>query len=140
MTEYVVDRPDLSDLTVEQLAPLERHFSPEWTETWRDLARSQYLTLLSLPDQELAPEVLARMAIALTIGLAQDMGGQPLYIPVGVWITHAAKAARVVEALQKGKPYAAVAHAEGLTERRVRQIERAWRAAEQERRQGKLDL
>ena len=78
--------------------------------------------------------------VPLTIGLAQDMGGQPLYIPVGAWITHAAKAARVVEALQKGRPYAAVAHAEGLTERRVRQIERAWRAAELERRQGKLDL
>lgn len=138
--DYVVERPDLAELTAEQLAPLERLFSGDWTDTWRDLARSHYVTLLSLPGQDQAPEQLARTAVALTVGLAQDVGGQPLYIPVGAWIAHTARAARVVAELGKGLSYAAVAHAEGLTERRVRQIESAWRAAEIERRQGKLDL
>ena len=134
------DRPDLAELSAEQIAPLERLFAPEWTDTWRDLARSHFITLLSLRGQEQPPEQLARLAVALTIGLAQDVGGQPLYIPVGAWIAHTAKAARVVASLRKGLPYAAVAHEEGVTERRVRQIEAAWRAAELERRQGKLDL
>ena len=83
---------------------------------------------------------LARLALALTLGLAQDFGGQPLYIPVGAALMSAAKTRRIVAALCSGNSYAAVARRHGVTERRVRQIEAAWRAAEMEKRQGRLPL
>ena len=83
---------------------------------------------------------LVRLALALTLGLAQDFGGQPLYIPVGAALMSAAKTRRIVAALCSGNSYAAVARRHGVTERRVRQIEAAWRAAEMEKRQGRLPL
>ena len=51
-----------------------------------------------------------------------------------------AKTRRIVAALRSGNSYATVARRHGVTERRVRQIEAAWRAAEMEKRQGRLPL
>ena len=135
-------RPDLSAISGAQLAPLEALFAPEWPQTWRDLCRSHYITLLHLAGQPDAAQAqhLARQALALTRGLAQDLGGQPVYIPVGVALCSAARAQRVAAALRQGASYASVARAERLTERRVRQIEAAWRAAEMQKRQGRLPL
>lgn len=138
MTE-MFDRMDLVDLTAEQLAPLEALMTSAWSDTWRDFATSHYITLLSAPGAAaVAPESLASLAIALTLGIAQDMGGTQPYIPVGADLLSGARALRVIELLMGGASYKEAADDTGLTVRRVRGIEHAWRREQLEQRQGKL--
>ena len=135
------ERIDLSQLTQEQLAPLEALMKPEWSDTWRDLATSHYITLVSAPGAgavELA--ALARLAVALTLGIAQDLGGTQPYIPVGADVMSSARARRVIDLLKQGLGYRQAADATGLTESRVRQIESEWRKQQMALRQGQLQL
>lgn len=133
------DRLDLTDLTAEQLAPLESLMGSDWPDVWRSFATSHYITLISAPGASaVAATSLARLAVALTLGLAQDEGGTQPYIPVGVDVMSSARARRVVELLQQGKSYKDVADATGITASRVRNIERAWRREQIALRQGKL--
>ena len=68
-------------LTVQELAPLEALLQPTWSETWRDLATSFYLTLVSLPGSVATPkEMLAQLAVQLVLGVAEDLGGTQPYI------------------------------------------------------------
>lgn len=135
------DRLDLAELTAEQLAPLEALMAPAWSDTWRDLATSHYITLLSAPDADAAtPASLATLAVALTMGLAQDLGGTQPYIPVGADMMSSARTRRVIELLSSGLPYKDVADACGITASRVRNIERAWRREQMALRQGELQL
>lgn len=131
-------RLELTDLTPQQIAPLDRSIPPDWPETWREFATSLYVTLLSQPTA--SAEEAARMAMRLTAGIAQDLGGRQPYIPVGADVMASARARRVVELLEQRKPYKDVAAATGLTESRVRQIESAWRREQLALRQGKLAL
>ena len=133
------ERIDLSQLTQEQLAPLEALMPPGWPVTWRDLATSHFITLLSAPDAGEA-EALARLAVALTLGIAQDLGGSQPYIPVGADVMSSARARRVIELLGQRLSYKQVADATGLTESRVRQIESEWRKQQMLLRQGQLQL
>lgn len=135
------DRKDLADLSHEQIAPLEALMTPEWSDTWRDLATSQYVTLISAPGAgAVAVESLAQLAIALTLGLAQDLGGTQPYIPVGADVLSSTRARRVIELLQDGDNYKSAADATGLTVTAVRKIERAWRHEQMAARQGTLPL
>ncbi|MDF1486689.1 helix-turn-helix domain-containing protein [Ramlibacter sp. H39-3-26] len=134
-------RLDLAELTAEQLAPLEALMTPSWSDTWRDLATSHYLTLLSAPESEAADTAsIARMAVALTMGVAQDLGGTQPYIPVGAGMMSSARTRRVIEMRAAGLPYKDVADACGITASRVRNIERAWRREQIALRQGSLAL
>ena len=133
------ERIDLSQLTQEQLAPLEALMPPGWPVTWRNLATSHFITLLSAPDAGEA-EALARLAVALTLGIAQDLGGSQPYIPVGADVMSSARARRVIELLGQRLSYKQVADATGLTESRVRQIESEWRKQQMLLRQGQLQL
>ena len=134
-------RIDLSQLTQEQLAPLEALIPPGWPDTWRELATSLYVTLISAPGAD-AVELssLANLAIALTLGIAQDLGGSQPYIPVGADVMSSARARRVMELLGQRLSYKQVADATGLTESRVRQIESEWRKQQMLLRQGQLQL
>jgi hypothetical protein len=133
------DRYDLAELTADQLAPLEALITPAWPDTWRDLATSHYITLLSAPGSDaVASASLASLAVALTMGVAQDMGGTQPYIPVGADMMNSARARRVIELLGQGMPYKDVADATGITASRVRNIERAWRREQIALRQGTL--
>ena len=132
-------RIDLSQLTQEQLAPLEALMPPGWPVTWRDLATSLFITLLSAPDAG-EPEALARQAVELTLGIAQDLGGSQPYIPVGADVMSSARARRVIELLGQRLSYKQAADATGLTESRVRQIESDWRKQQMLLRQGQLQL
>lgn len=135
------NRLDLIDLTAEQLAPLEALMAPAWSDTWRDLATSHYVTLLSDPFfAGFAPDDLARRAVALTMGIAQDLGGTQPYIPVGADMMNNARTRRVIELLGCGRSYKDVAGACGITASRVRNIERAWRREQMALRQGVLPL
>ena len=134
-------RIDLSQLTQEQLAPLEALMPPGWPGTWRELATSHYVTLISAPGAD-AVELssLANLAIALTLGIAQDLGGSQPYIPVGADVMSSARARRVIDLLKQGLGYRQAADATGLTESRVRQIESEWRKQQMALRQGQLQL
>lgn len=123
----MVERLDLSDLTEQQIAPLEAHFTPEWSDVWCDLARSLYLTLLSMPPRP--PE---EAAVLLTMGIAQDMGGTQPYIQAGTALLKNKRVQRVMDLIGQGHSYRAVAQACELTERSVRGIERSVRKARQQ--------
>ena len=138
--EYIVNRPDLSDLTSAQLAPLEALIAPNWPAAWPEFARSLYTTLLALPGQHAAPDELARMAIALLLGLAQDLGGTQPYIGIGQAMQSSARARRVIELLGQHLSYKQVADLTGITASQVRKIQRAWRHAQAAARQGQLPL
>jgi len=135
------DRIDAADLTAVQIAPLEALLGADTPDTWRDLATSLYTTLLSAPGASaVAPSVLAHLAMAQTMGIAQDLGGTQPYIPVGAMLAHSAKARRVVELINQGMDYREVGRVTGVTPMRIRQIERKWRAQQIALRQGRLNL
>ena len=134
-------RIDLSQLTQEQLAPLEALMPPDWPDVWRSFATSLFVTLISAPGASAVPaSSLASLAVAQTLGLAQDEGGTQPYIPVGADVMSSARARRVVELLEQGQSYKQVADETGITVSRVRNIERAWRREQIALRQGTLPL
>lgn len=135
------ERLDICQLNPAQIAPLEALFSDSWPDTWKELATSHYVTLLSAPGSEAVAQThLAKLAVALTMGIAQDLGGTQPYIPVGAEVMTSARTQRVIELLRKGKSYRDVATIIGITASRVRNIERAWRHEQMSLAQGKLDL
>lgn len=135
------ERPELADLNSEQIAPLEALLPSEWPDIWRDLATSQYVTLVSAPGAGTVPtSQLAQLAMALTMGIAQDMGGTQPYIPVGIALSSNAKARAVQQALATGRSYRDIAAEFRLTISRVRQIEAIWRREQFERRQMRFEL
>lgn len=135
------ERLDICQLNPAQIAPLEALFADSWPDTWRELATSHYVTLLSAPGSEAVAQThLAKLAVALTMGIAQDLGGTQPYIPVGAEVMTSARTQRVIELLRKGKSYRDVATVIGITASRVRNIERAWRHEQMSLAQGKLDL
>ena len=138
---HLFERMDMSQLTCAQVEPLEALFSDSWPDTWKELATSHYVTLLSAPGSDtVAQTQLAKLAVALTMGIAQDLGGTQPYIPVGAEVMTSARTQRVIELLRKGKSYRDVATIIGITASRVRNIERAWRHEQMSLAQGKLDL
>ena len=135
------ERLDISQLTPAQIAPLEALFSDSWSDTWRELATSHYATLLSAPGADAVAQTrLAQLAVALTMGIAQDLGGTQLYIPVGAEVMNSERTKRVLELLRNGRSYRDTANTVGITPRQVRNIERAWRLEQWSLAQGKLDL
>lgn len=135
------ERMDIAAMTADQIAPLEAAMPKEWPDCWREFATSQYITLISAPGSQSVPHhSLAQLAVALALGIAQDLGGTQPYIPVGAMIANSSKARRVIELLKHRQSYKQVADTTGLTESRVRQIELEWRRQEIAARQGQLPL
>lgn len=135
------DRMDPTELRYEQLVPLEALMPRDWPELWRELATSHYITLVSAPGSSAVPaDALARLAMALALGIAADHGGTQPYIPVGALLASSSKARRVIELLGQRMAYRDVASETGLTESRVRRIESDWRRQQWSLRQGSLPL
>lgn len=135
------ERLELAELGAARLEPLERLMPAAWPETWREFATSHYITLISAPGAENAsPEALAQLAMALTLGVAQDFGGAQPYIPVGAMLAASARARRAIEMRQHGASYKQAAEATGLTESRIRKIEAEWHREQIAQRQGRLNL
>ena len=134
-------RLSLTDLTPAQIAVLDALIPPAWPETWRNFATSHFVTLLSAPGADaVALGHLAHLALALTLGIAQDEGGTQPYIPVGADVMGSARARRVIELLGQRLSYKQVADLTGITASQVRKIQRAWRHAQAAARQGQLPL
>jgi len=91
----------------------------------------------------MAPSMLADLAAQaamLATGIGADLGGEQTYIPIGANFASSERCARVVHAWRAGQPWNAIARAEKLTDRRVRQIVTAWQQETFARNQGSLDL
>ena len=137
----MAERPDVSDLDAEEIAPLERLFDPLMPDTWRDFALNHYLTLKALFTGRYGDDDLASLSLELTKGIAADLGGTQPYIQAGRELLASARARRVIELRNQGKSYQEVAMLCGkITERHVRQIEAAWIREQRALRQGQLDL
>lgn len=140
MQQQNIDRLDLAQLSGDEIAPLERCFSDEWTDPWRDLARSLYITLLSAADPVDQGDLgaLAQQARQLTMGIVEDLGGTQMYIAAGRSLLASARSQRIVALLQQGTGYDRIAASMGVTERYVRRIHAQWRAQQRELRQTQL--
>ena len=131
------DRPDLAELSNEQIAPIEAR-TAGWPDSWRDIARSLFVTLATRADA-LAPVAAAELAVELMLGLAADLGGSQPYINQGADIQRSGMAARVIALLaQQRQDYDRVAQLVGMSVRHVRRIEARWLRAERARRQRSL--
>jgi len=120
-------RLELQHLTTEQVAPLETLFTPQWPEVWRDFAHSFYVTLLEhVAWPGMTPE---QLAVQLVHGVVRDLGGTQPYITVGSAQSRSERNERAISLLRQGKGYRTVAKLCGLTESRVRSIERGIRRA-----------
>ena len=114
-------RLNIRELKAEQIQPLEGSMPQGWPDTWRELALSVYVTLLSQPAWAgFKPEVLAMQVAA---GIGQDMGGTQPYIPVGYRPSADERRLMALQMLAAGDGYRKIASALGLTESRVRKIE-----------------
>ena len=132
-------RPDLAELTAEQIAPIEAR-TAGWPESWRDIARSLFVTLMSRPDGA-APADAAQLAVELMLGVASDLGGTQPYINQGRDMKLSGMASRVIDLIASTRQdYARVAQLLNMSERHVRRIEARWLRAERARRQGVLQL
>lgn len=141
MSADLFDRPDPSELSAAQFGPLNAVIPQDWPEVWRDFATSQYITLISAPGVGPAhTEALARLSVALTLGIATDLGGTQPYIPVGTLVAASSKARRVLELLEQRMSYRDVSAATGLTVSRVRRIQATWRRDQWRSRQTTLPL
>ena len=117
-----LQRPSLHQITAQDIAPIEAAFMPGWTDTWKEFARSFYITLINQPAQACVNPV--ETAIALVYGIAKDLGGTQPYIPVGVQKEVSSRSAQVRRMLSQGASYKQIADECGITTSRVRNIER----------------
>lgn len=115
-------RPSLHQFTAEEIAPIEAAFTPGWTDTWKEFARSFYITLISQPKPTCTTPV--ETAVALVLGIAKDLGGTQPYIPTGVQKGVNTRTEQVLQLLSEGATYKQVADECGITVSRVRNIER----------------
>jgi hypothetical protein len=131
------ERPDLAELSAEQIAPIEAR-TGGWPESWRDFARSFYVTLISR-GQPLASAAAASLAVELTLGVAADMPGAQPYINIGSDLQRSALTERVVDLLRRHRQdYDRVGQLVGMSPRHVRRIEARWLRAERAKRQTAL--
>lgn len=135
------ERLELAEMSTAKLEPLTALMPTTWPDTWRELATSHYATLISAPGATgVHDSALAQLAMALTLGVAQDLGGTQPYIPVGAMLAASARARRAMEMRQRGATYKQAADATGLTEARIRKIESEWHREQIALRQGRLAL
>jgi len=134
-------------ISLAELAPLEKVTPLDFPEIWGAISVSLYSCLLQemnaegdgKPLQAREMDLIARMSIELTISLANDIGGDTVYIPVGHYMRAGETARKVISAF-RGNNHQQVAQDVGITVSRVRQILRDYQRNEFEKRQGQLTL
>jgi|GEM_PF-3166023 Mor family transcriptional regulator len=134
-------------LSLADLGPLVQATPPDFPEIWSQIAASLYSCMFQEMNSERAEQqlqqrelmLIARMSIQLTISLANDIGGDTVYIPVGHYMRAGETARKVITAF-RGNNHQQVAQDLGITVSRVRQILREYQRSEFEKRQGQLTL
>lgn len=124
------------------LTPLEARLPPEYPQVWRQIATSLYVRMRrsDVALTPMTPETLAQLVLELTLGLANDMGGDMLYIPIGHFLRAGETARTVISAFRGNNHHECAKAAGGITVSRVRQILREHQRTQFELRQGKLAL
>ena len=122
---------DVQDL--EQLLPT------EYPDVWRDIAGALYL---QLRDTGVPGDVRehARLAMGLTEALADAIGGDTIYIPVGHFLRNDARARALIADYNTSRNLHEVARRHGYTPARAKQILREWARADFQARQGSLAI
>lgn len=115
------DAADEATLTMTELRPLEALFCEGFPSTWLELSTSLYGHLMAITPSIGEPDQLAKYAVSLTRKLAQDFGGQALYIPKG-FSFEAKKMADKVRAEFRGNNARQLAIKWGVSQMRINQI------------------
>lgn len=116
------DQPvDAASMTMADLGPLEAFFCEDYPPTWLELATSLYTRMSAIQPAIAKPERMAEIALLLTRQLAQDFGGQTLYISTGAHF-NAKQMANKVRIEFKGNNLRQLSIKWGVTEMRIRQI------------------
>ena len=118
---------------------LELLLPTEYPEVWRDIAASLYLCL---GESEVPGDARsqARLAMALTEALAEAIGGDTIYIPVGHFLRNDARARALIADFNTSSSLHEAARKHGYTPARAKQILREWARADFMARQGSLPL
>ena len=118
---------------------LELLLPTEYPEMWRIMAQVIFSRLQSsaMPGNVHAR---ARLAMDLTEALAEAIGGDTIYIPVGYFFHNDARARALIADCQGGMRLHAAARLHGYTPARAKQILREWAQADFKARQGHLAL
>ncbi len=127
-------RRKLEELTAAEIEPLENLFHPKYPEKLRDVARTLFVGLLDL-QQGQTPLQAAHLALELTEGLSQELGGDQFYMHKGTRYRLTARDREIV-AEYKGWNINELAKRHNLSDMRIRQI---WAAHVAEQRQEKLE-
>lgn len=115
-------------ISTKEVAALERLFTPSTPDTWRDIAVTLFATMKEkVSAVAMSNDDMAGLALALTHGIADNFGGQNLYIPRGVKAIAEEKHQRIIAMRDSGKTCAEVARAMKTTEQTVRNAEAAYR-------------
>jgi Mor family transcriptional regulator len=124
--------PDTRDL--ELLLPT------EYPGLWRDMAAAIYLRLRSGGEIPGDPRAHARLAMALAETVAEAIGGDTIYIPVGHFFHNDTRSRALIADCTPGTNLAEVARRHGYTPARAKQILRDWAREDFQARQGHLSL
>lgn len=122
-----------------EMQQLEQFLPTEYPDVWRDMAGALFLQLrdLGVPGDARAH---ARMAMALTEALADAIGGDTIYIPVGHFLRNDARARALIADYNTSRNLHDVARRHGYTPARAKQILREWARADFQARQGNLAI
>lgn len=130
----------LAESKATDVAPLEQLLAPEYPEAWRDIALCLYLQLRRLaPLASLASGQLAELALALTEGVRQELGGSQPYLPVGRAYELNQRDAQILREFDGGN-HAELAKRHGVTARQIYAIVAAAQQRNFARRQTNLPL
>lgn len=118
------------------LQTLELALPTEYPEVWREIAAAVFRCLqasAALGDDD------ARRAMAITEAVADAIGGDTIYIPIGHFLRNDTRA-RALIADFNGSNLHEMARRHGYTPARAKQILREWAVADFAARQGNLDI
>ena len=105
-------------VTAAQMAELEGAMQNDFPDSWRDFARSHFVTLL---QQGMTPAQGVPLALELARGVGRDLGGLQPYIASGAKVAENNRLDAVVREFN-GKNVRALALKHGVGERNIRRM------------------
>jgi Mor family transcriptional regulator len=133
--------PDLFAADNGLLAPLAAAMPGDLHPTLREMVEESYLYLVEDADAvaRLGLDRLAEIAVGQVDRIAATLGGCQFYLPRGIGAKLSARDRQIAEEW-RGNNGHALARKHGISEMRVSQILKKWRAEEFARRQGVLGI
>ena len=119
---------------------LDRLLPTEYPDLWRDMAAAIYLALPEAAPVAGDTHARARLAMTLAEAVADAIGGDTIYIPVGHFLRNDARARALIVDCGSGMPVHEAARRHGYTPARAKQILREWARTDFQARQGALPI